>query len=224
MTLSDCTTKKCALCGEESSHGSLFTTNAFGSCDLDLRPPEMERSTIWMWVQMCPSCGYCASDISEPIKKASEVVNSDSYKQQLNNSEFPKLANSFLCFSSIQEASGKYANAGWSCVHAAWACDDAQAEVGSKKCREKAVLLFQKAKQARQKFGKDQDAEHLLFVDLLRRSGQLDLALKTCEEGLSKNLKDEILNILRFQEQLINKSDIACHTVDETIKKAEDSQ
>jgi len=175
----------------------------------------MARSTIDMWVQKCPSCGYCAPDISERIKKSSEVVHSDSYQQQLNSQEFPKLANSFLCFSLIQESAGEYAKAGLASIHAAWVCDDADSDAGSQKCRKKAVTLLEKAKENGQRFAEQAGLEEAIMVDLLRRSGQFELALNTCEYGLKKNPERIISDILRFQKVLISKSEVACHTIGE---------
>ncbi|MBR4908658.1 MAG: hypothetical protein IKZ43_06585 [Acidaminococcaceae bacterium] len=37
---------KCAVCGAEQEFYGIASTNSFGSPDLDLRPPEMQRSTM----------------------------------------------------------------------------------------------------------------------------------------------------------------------------------
>lgn len=213
--------KKCAVCGKTSEHTGIGSTNAFGSPDLDTRPPKMKRSTIDMWIQTCPSCGYCAPNISERIEKASEVVRSDSYQQQLNNPEFPKLANAFLCFSLIQESAGDYAGAGWASIHASWACDDAGSYVAAQKCRKKAVTLLQKAKEKGQRFAEQAGAEEAMMVDLLRRSGQFELGFRTCDDGLKKNPERIISDILQFQKMLISKSDVACHTIAEATGEDE---
>nr|MDO8080292.1 hypothetical protein [Candidatus Freyarchaeota archaeon] len=196
--------KKCALCREESTQRIFTSTNAFGSLDLDMRPPEMERSTINLWIETCPSCGYCVSDISKRIEKASEVVRGNTYQQQLNNPEFPKLANKFLCFSLILESVDNYAGAGWSSVYAAWACDDAGSSAlkeaskngsierftnAAKKCRIRAATLFQKARENDQSFAEEVGVEEALMVDLPRRAGRFESALRICEEGLKKKPK-----------------------------------
>ncbi len=77
MTITFEIEKRCAVCGKVSKQIALMSTNAIGYSDLDMRPPEMERSTINTWIQICPSCGYRALDISELIEKSSEAVNSD---------------------------------------------------------------------------------------------------------------------------------------------------
>jgi len=51
----------CFVCGNTSEHTVIGSTNAFGSPDLDLRPPEMQRSTITHRVQRCPTRATCRS-------------------------------------------------------------------------------------------------------------------------------------------------------------------
>ncbi len=85
-----------SVCGTENEYTGIGSTNALGSLDLDTRPPEMERSTIFTWVQRCPECGYCASDVSITRPRAQAVVNGEEYKDQLNDPTYPELANSFL--------------------------------------------------------------------------------------------------------------------------------
>jgi hypothetical protein len=283
--------KKCALCGKESKQIVLVSTNTFGSPDLDTRPPEMERSTIGCWIHSCLWCGYCATDISEGIEKASEIVRSYAYQQQLHNPRFPDLANEFLCFSLILESVGYYADAGWPSVHAAWACDDegndliktlkiletkcekkeeikvekimkalkitglkieerkveeiievlkplekrgrkeeekkkclsafgelALSLVGAaKECRIRAATLLLKARENGQSFAEQAGAEEALIVDLLRRAGQFEAALRICDEGFKKKPVEVISNVLQFQKKLIAESDVSCYTIKEAI-------
>ena len=84
----------------------------------------MERSTIHCRVQRCPNCGYCNYDLEESVQGAESVIGSHEYKSQLNNSDFPELACSFLSKALIEEASGNFVSAAWSLIHAAWVCDD----------------------------------------------------------------------------------------------------
>lgn len=64
---------KCYVCGKTLKYKTWMSTNQFGSPDLDTRAPEMARSTMFMWVKCCPSCGYCASDVSEGPLGVSEL-------------------------------------------------------------------------------------------------------------------------------------------------------
>ena len=68
MTTLDEAKKKCAVCGKISAHFEVTSTNTFGAPDLDTRPPEMMRSTMDMWVQECPSCGYLSGG-SEKLRE-----------------------------------------------------------------------------------------------------------------------------------------------------------
>jgi len=210
---------KCAVCGKRVKYTAVSSTNAYERPDLDARPSEMERSTMIFWINACPSCGYSAPDLSWRVKGLSEIVRSDSYQAQLNNPEFPELANAFLCFSLIQEHTGNYSRAGWHSIYAAWACDDYDNDGGAKKCRLKAVRLLQKARENGQSLGKRIGVEEAILADLLRRSGQFELALKVCDEGLRKNPERIISDILRFQKVLIGRSDVARHTVAEAIRE-----
>ena len=175
------------------------------------------RSTLNTYVQTCSRCGYCAPRISTPIGKVSEVIKSNIYKKQLNSPEYPKLANAFLCSSLIQEKANKFGSAGWSSIYAAWVCDDEGLAGGAKTCRERAIAILQRAKANNQKFAVKSGDEEIILVDLLRRSGRFDEALKTCEEALSKNPDKLQTDILHFEKILIKKLDIACHVISEPI-------
>ena len=107
--------KKRTLCGKTSIQKEVLSVFVTGPSDLDTRAPHLDHSLLSASIQRCPYCGYCAPDISEPIENAEEVIHSKSYQEQLTNSEFPKLANSFLCFSLIQERLGDYVATGEAC-------------------------------------------------------------------------------------------------------------
>ncbi len=220
MTTFHAITKKCYACNKASTHEEISSTITFCSPDLDTRPPEMKRPTIEMWVQMCPSCGYSSADISEGNEKVLDVINTDSYQEQINSPEYPKLANAFLCFSLIQENNCEYMGAEWSSVHAAWVCDDADYETSAQKCRMRAVSLFRKAKENNQKFAEQDGVEEVIIVDLLRRSCQFELAFSICDEGLKKKPEEIISDILQSQKMLIKNKDTACHRIEDVIMDA----
>lgn len=207
----------CVICGSKSTHNQVGSTNAIGSSDLDTRPPAMKRWTINSWVQVCPFCGYCAQNISEGYPEVSRVVKSNSYQKQLRNPGYPELANSFLCLAMINENSNKFVKAGWACIHAAWACDDADSPVGAQKCRKRAVTLLQGARENGQNFAEETGTEEAMIADLLRRSGQFELAQSYCKEGLNKKPGKVVTEVLLYEMLLIKKMDDACHTVAEAM-------
>ncbi|MEM3650434.1 MAG: hypothetical protein QW831_06905 [Candidatus Jordarchaeaceae archaeon] len=87
----------------------------------------------------------------------------------------------------------------------------------AKKCRIRAANLFLKARENGQNFSDKPGKVESVIVDLLRRAGQFDQALKICEEGLKKNPEGITECILLFQKKLIAKRDVSRYTVDEAI-------
>ncbi len=212
--------KQCAHCGRHSEHVVIGSTNTFGSPDLDTRPPEMMRSTIPHWVQRCPHCGYCNSDLAELLPMAAQVMHSEAYRDQLVERILPSLANSFLCSSIILAAQGEFTRAGWSSLHAAWVCDDERAAQGALHCRQRTVNLFQEALANGQMIARQADAGDALLVDVLRRSLQFTLALSLCEDGLRKHSDEIIKGVLTFQKLLIQRQDSGCYTVAQALGNA----
>ncbi len=131
----------CGVCGELSPQIHIASSNAFGSPDLDLRPPEMERSTIAHGVHHCPSCGCCARDLSKSSPSARRLIESDDYRTRLRESRFPALANMFACYAMILEAEGDYSEAAWAQINAAWVCDDANQTDAATECRNEGIRL-----------------------------------------------------------------------------------
>jgi len=218
MTMINEETKQCAICGAQREFGWIASSNQFGLPDLDLRPPEMYRSTISLWIQRCYGCGFCAPDISEkgvPVKTVKKIIQQDEYQYQLNNSAFPALANSFLCHLIKQEKMAKFNASAISGMHAAWSCDDAKMKAASSICRQRAIEMIDKARSAGQLFAEDADTEKAIEIDLSRRSGRFDKARLLCEEFISRNPAGEILNVLRFQKSLIKRQDDDCHSLGE---------
>ena len=209
--------KRCAVCGAEHEYPGIASTNAFGSPDLDTRPPEMLRWTIVAWVQRCPKCGYCASNISKASDQAISVIRSKAYHEQLSDPSMPELANSFLCKSIIDETAGDYVSAAWSLIHAAWVCDDEAKPESAKKCRCRAANMILKARKAKQNIADQDGADVAILVDLLRRAGNFSEAMELIRRERSKIKEDVIMKILNYQEYLVDLGDTACHTIAEAI-------
>lgn len=218
MTTLDHVTRACANCGNEDTYVEVGSTSSFGAPDLDLRPPEIQRSTMEYWVQRCRECGFCNYDISEPIEGAAEIVRSDRYRQQLEDPEFPKLANAFLCYALLLENAEDYAGAGQVTIQAAWACDDAGMGNQARQCRQWAIALLQKARENDQIDEGPAGAAEALLADLMRRSGQFDQALETCEAALNQSPEPVIADVLRFQQSLIREKDVTGYTVEDAVQ------
>ena len=195
---------KCAVCGKSSRHEFLMSTNAFGSRDLDFRPPEMQRSTMRLWVQECPYCGYVAGDISDQCRVDREWLASEQYVRCNGHAFRSPLARRFykhymLCFKSHRKEEAFYAM-----LHAAWSCDDAGDDVMAKGCRKTAAALAESLLAG----GEAEDKEHMTLIraDLLRRSGQFDRLLSEYAEC---RLSDEMGNrVIAFQLDKAREEDV----------------
>ncbi|GAB4176096.1 MAG: hypothetical protein Kow00108_11420 [Calditrichia bacterium] len=218
MTTSIKISKKCSVCDKTSEHEELTSTNSFGSPDLDLRPPEMKRSTMNLWIQCCPHCGYCAPDISGYVLDfVPDIVKSEAYQEQLKDKKYPELANWFLCSAMLLEREKKYEEAGQYCLNAAWACDDAEEEEEAVQCRKKAIEFLKMAKEAKQSFSQKPGEEEALLADLYRRTSQFDLAIQICNEGIKEQPQDQLVKILKYQIELCRKRDNTCHRIEEAL-------
>lgn len=202
---------KCAICARRGKQWTLLSTTLGGAPGLDCRPAELHEPHI----ERCPHCGYCAPRIEDGDPTLQHLIMSDSYRSRLEAPDFPEAANSHLCWSLINESQESFASAGFACLEAAWVCDDAHLAEGARNCRLKAIALFQKARESAQAFAEQKGAEEALLADLLRRSGDFDLALDFCKAGLKRGPDRIVSAVLRFEKTLIARCDTAHHTVDE---------
>lgn len=204
----------CANCGKPSEHNVLGSTNAFGSADLDLRPPEMQRSTMNAWLQACPHCHYIASDVGEREGDLS-LVGSQGYVDALADLRFPQLARIFLAHAFLNAADP--ALAGYSRLRAAWVCDDAHRVEAAIECRIAAAADMARAKP----FPDDQPGatRGAVLVDVLRRAGRLEEADAECQELLARaSVEGIIRQVLEAQRGLIAQRDTTGHTVAEVVQ------
>jgi hypothetical protein len=183
MSMFDYENVRCYVCRKTNQISYIGSTNVRGSPDLDTRPPEMMRSTIWDWVQRCTKCGYCVADIRKPCQIAREVIKSQEYIDQLKDPLYPKLANSFLCKGIIAREAKSFSEATWALIHSAWVCDDTkghknQANICRLKAAEMLILAEQSGKQIVAKpMLKGEELPHMgsnstILIDLLRRAGR----------------------------------------------------
>ncbi|KUG19769.1 hypothetical protein ASZ90_010503 [hydrocarbon metagenome] len=206
-------TAKCAVCGEQCRYAGGGPVSAVGARDLDTRPPEPLRSTIYRWVHRCPSCGYCAPDMSRMHPLTPEIVRHPAYREQLEDRTIPDLANSFLCWAMIQEHAGMPAKAAWSCLHAAWVCDDRSRDAAAEHCRRRAIALLRQARERGVRLAPQRGADEAILVDLLRRTGEFEEARALAEESLAERPEPMIAAALRLQRALIARSDRGCHSL-----------
>jgi hypothetical protein len=237
----------CFVCGTESEHLILHSTNTFGSSDLDLRPPPMARRTIGHWLQACPCCGYVASELGKPDERVRAVMATKAWrdltgqpeeftpepldamaarlgrmKARVIRSRWPapdnsSLPNIFLRRAFIADELGEIAAAARAALWAAWASDDRDDTEDAAASRRKAALLFKRAIADGKLAGEELQTAEFILVDVLRRSGQWDEALACCR-GLDASAFDATKSaMLRFQERLIEARDVRCHKVSDAV-------
>ena len=209
--------KVCAVCGEKSKQTVLVSTNSSGSSDLDMRPPEMMRSTIAFWVEQCPACGYCANDIGKLIKNAKDTMADPSYKTQLSNAEFPELANKFLCRMQIQEKAGEFRAAIYSAICAGWASDDANNAAAAFSSRTISIQRLLDFNGNNEMYVSQKGGDEVLISDMLRRNGEFEKARQIADKGIGYNPENVIKDLLAFELALIDKKDTAVHKVAEAV-------
>ncbi len=210
-------TLRCAICGNETAHTVIGSTYVSGSPDLDTRPPAMQRSTIHTWVQRCLNCGACFASLNQTDACAEDVIQTPEYLAQLNNADFPELANAFLCESMIRERGGDWASATWSLIHAAWTCDDTEHTDQAMHCRKRAAAMLRKAESHDRAVADQPGASTAILIDLLRRANELCEATAVIQDNRETVSNDTIALIMDYQKALIEARDLGCHTIQEAI-------
>ena len=218
MTIINRVEIECCICGTKINHMDIGSTNTLGgSPDLDTRPPEMQRSTIQYWVQRCPSCGYCSPNLSESADGAEEIINLTEYQDILKNPDMPEIATSFMALSFEKQLQGKYSDAAWSAIHAAWICDDENHHEASRLCREKAIQMIEKAHANSQVIAKQPGASESITIDLMRRAGMFQQALEFAESTKEKDIEKIIKHIIEYEIGLIKRKDIDSHKISDAL-------
>ncbi len=204
---------RCAVCGKENEYSVLGSTNAFGSPDLDLRPPEMERSTMYLWVMECPDCGYVSDSVEDETSIDPDFLKSPKYLLCDGIRFRDPLAGLFYKDHLISLQEGDTRGAFYALLHAAWACDDKRDRKQAVKCRSLSLPFLT---ELIENGGDDKNGLQVMRADIMRRAGCFDELLK---EYTSVSLGDELLDkLLAFEQALAEKRDTACHTVREATE------
>ena len=203
---------RCTVCGEESEQTVLCSTNRFGAPDLDLRPPEMMRSTMRWWVQECPRCGYVAESLNGRTSVSKNRLKEDAYIT-CNGIDFrSELARRFyrhylLCLSKRDKKAAYQA-----AIRAAWACDDARDLPNAAHCRRLALSLLDQLLE----MPRAQEDLCIVKADLLRRVGEFDLLIETFT---GQQFSNDLLNrIIAFEIARAKERDSGRYTVDSVDK------
>ena len=214
MTTYRSETQICRVCGASVECTILNSTNEFGSPDLDLRPPEMKRSTMDTWLHECPDCGYVSGDLNRPTVGAKATMESEPYAALLADSGIPELARRFARYSLLQHADPE--TAGVALIRAAWACDDANDAERARAYRTRAADILLTLRPFAD--GEEQATLAAVLVDVLRRAERFGEAKALATELLSSRTikaNDIVASVLQYQCRLCDDGDAECHNVAE---------
>ena len=216
---------RCAVCGTESEQLRLLSTNSFGWPDLDLRPPEMRRSTMRAWLQECPSCGFVAADLSKvssaEIAAIGGPVAEPTWKEMLaDRSNSDALALRFDRRAFIEWQMNKQGLAGYRMLCAAWDADDRGDTQSAIAYRTEAAAFLETA------LSNTPDAKEatdwtVQLVDILRRLGKWEEAADYCERLVGHSVP-KVDAIGRFQARAIEEEDDARYTMGGALEDDED--
>lgn len=206
-------TGKCSVCGAESEQITLASTNVFGPPDLDLRPPEMKRSTMCWWIQECPKCGYVSESIDDSSCVDKKFLQSTEYTSCTGRNFISELAQKFYKYYLINLLDKNDKDAFYAVLHASWACDDANDTDNAVYCRKLAIVEIEKL------ISNNPDNNTLLVqkADLLRRAGLFQIVIN---EYNSVKFDEELLNqIIAFEIEKSFGEDMNCYTVADAMAK-----
>ncbi|MES2791980.1 MAG: hypothetical protein V4719_20365 [Planctomycetota bacterium] len=202
----------CAVCGAVVQCEVLCSTNSFGSPDLDLRPAEMERSTMDVWLQECPKCLFVNDRLEHPTPNAKAILASSRYQQVIADTTVPELARKFARYATLNTEDIE--KAGAALLHSAWVCDDEAAT-------ERAIAYRSQAADLLLSLQPFEDTEEqvtlgISVVDVLRRALRFSEA-KTLARTLFAlkcvSATQIMGEILEYQCRLCESGDAACYTV-----------
>ncbi len=201
---------ECAVCGTENEYSEIVGTYTDGGPDLDLRPAEMKRSSMWAWLQQCPECGYVSPDIEETVKLPKEWLQSEEYLTCNGINFKSNLAVKFYKHFLISIENEKTDDALNAILAAAWACDDENDTENATNCRKTAIELSEE-------LIREKNNLLLMKADLMRRTGAFD---ELIDEYSETHFNEDILNkILKFQIEKAKEKDDACYRVEDVIGK-----
>jgi hypothetical protein len=213
---------ECGLCRTPSQQHTIGSTSRFGSPDLDLRPPELERSTLAWWSARCPECGFVSgSDLALPDGATEDAVRaaveSDAYRIASADPELPQIARDALCRAVVADTIGDRPAAVRFVMWAAWACDDRDASPAAARLRLEAVERIRRLHADGERvFEEDAElADRIVICDLLRRAGRHRDGLEEASRAFGVDAPDDLVRILHFQAELAWRGDESAHSLAE---------
>lgn len=212
----------CDVCGGESIQDVLISTNAFGSPDLDLRPPPMKRHTMSLWLQECPHCLFVSRQISSATMSERRAFEDPGYLDPEAAPEASDLALRFLRRAFIEERCSDPRRAGEAVLHAAWVLDDEGLDAQALRLRGAALLA--EALAAPDLDEAVREDMTLRRIDMLRRAGAFADAVAVAGSFLDGPIVEPAAaTIARFQRIVALEGNTETFPIDEAQERMEGS-
>ncbi|MGD9738731.1 MAG: hypothetical protein AB7O56_10735 [Bauldia sp.] len=208
----------CAVCGTTSEQQRLANVESYGWPDLDLRPPEMRRSTMPVWLQDCPSCGFVAPDLAKASDADKAALDAPAWRELVAARDGAPLANRFERRALIEGATAQAGLAAYRFLCAAWDADDRDDADSASAYRSQAAASFIEALDEMPD-AKEATDWTIQLVDVLRRIGRFDEAEAYCDR-LIGNALPKVDAIARFQIRMILEGDSARYTMAIAMEEA----
>lgn len=215
MTTYDKQEEKCYLCGKESMQQVIMSSSQYREPDLDSRPALLMRATMPDWIHECPSCGYCARNLSDKTDVNLAWLKTKEYRDSMPK-DLSSLAKQFYKFALIQTHDGNKRAAFRGFLEAAWECDDNRDRVNARHCRLKALEMLNAC--INQEADEAQKEElHLIKMDILRRTRQFDVLIKNYEKVVFSTELHQKLR--RFQLEKAKEHEDKCYRISDMEKQ-----
>ncbi|MDO5505124.1 MAG: hypothetical protein Q4F49_02360 [Pseudoxanthomonas suwonensis] len=221
MTLPRALSKTCACCGKTTRIAVLASTGAYGSMDLDMRPPGLMRHALRYQIHRCGHCGLCVPNLEEVNGvDLPTVVRSTRYRAILENDDLPELAREFMAFAHVCELAGWGRAMVRSTLSAAWLCDDQQKVAQARLLRKSILPMLDDLHARGEHYSNEREIDDVLRLDLLRRTGQFD-QVKEAAAALMEKLDGESVHwkIARFQIALAGERDVRRYRLGEALEQ-----
>lgn len=194
---------KCTVCGAESSQNMSTGFDFATKTDLDQRPrPHMEGELEYR-VMRCPSCGYCATNISTDAGVTREMIDDPDYHSIIESGDDP-VYSSFMAKGYLMERTCYYIGAFDAYRSASWVADDLGEAELARRARVKAVetgRVFAEKMHPAGKCG---------FCDILRRAGRFEDCIRLADEVLaSDSATDDDRSAAEYEKELCSQMNIS---------------
>jgi len=204
----------CSGCLTEQVITLIASSNAFGSMDLDGRPPPMHRFTLDQQIHRCSQCVFCAPKLAWYEGLDIQLLTEKPYLDIVYDASYPDLANTFRAHAYLSAAAKNHRAVLRAFLNAAWVCDDiGMTDEVAVRCRLEALKAMDTLHEGVALYTDSMANDQVLKIDLLRRSRRFYEAAALVLELDQCRVPIILCQIMELQNRLIIEQDDACYQV-----------